>query len=340
MGTYTGTDEDDSIAPSGLSDGVLAAPPGTAPGAGPDTLIGNGGDDRLVGGGGRDQLFGGEGDDRLIGRRGADILDGGSGDDFYYIDDLGDVVSEVRGDAPGGVDRVRASVSYTLGFGLEALAFSGRNFQENLDGTGNALANVLSGNLGDNVLRGLRGGDWLHGSWGSDELIGGSGNDRLYGGKQEDLLKGGGGDDWLNGGRGTTVDRLGGGEGDDELIGEEGADRLAGGQGDDFFVFRRLDRESSDTIVDFGGTAGNNDRIVIRAHGPGFGIGLKAGTLSGAQFQVGAGHEAQTAEVRFLFDTQETTLWFDRNGNKDGGLTQLANLQAAANLQIDDILLI
>ena len=97
-------------------------------------------------------------------------------------------------------------------------------------------------------------------------------------------------------------------------------------------------KESGDAILDFGDTNGNDDQIAISASR--FGGGLVAGTLSAEQFQASAGHEAQTADVRFIFDTNDTTLWFDQNGDAEGGLKRVADLQASARLQIDDMVLI
>ncbi len=50
-------------------------------------------------------------------------------------------------------------------------------WNEDIDGTGNGLANVLVGNRGDNVLSGLAGNDTLQGGAGNDTLIGGAGSD-------------------------------------------------------------------------------------------------------------------------------------------------------------------
>lgn len=51
--------------------------------------------------------------------------------------------------ADGGSDRVLASVNWTLGAHVETLVLTGT---ANIDGTGNELANVLTGNAGNNVL--------------------------------------------------------------------------------------------------------------------------------------------------------------------------------------------
>ena len=86
------------------------------------------------------------------------------------------------------------------------------------------------------------------------------------------------------------------------------------------------------------GPDGNDDQIVINALS--FGGGLGTGNLSDAQFQTDAGDEAQNAQVRFLLDTSDTSLWFDENGSEAGGLTLVTELQAGADLRASDIFLI
>ncbi|WP_165828203.1 glycosyl hydrolase [Rhodovulum sp. BSW8] len=178
---------------------------------GHDTLQGAGGNDTLQGGAGGDWLLGGAGHDRLWGGAGADLLEGGAGDDIYAVDTPGDRTFERPGE---GWDRVCASVSWTLGDHVEQLTLGG---SAALDGTGNALANVLIGNAGASYLCGLGGRDTLSGGAGDDGLVGGAGDDRLWGGA---------GNDWLDGG-----------EGADLLDGGAGSDLLIGGAGADLFIF-------------------------------------------------------------------------------------------------------
>ena len=57
-----------------------------------------------------------------------------------------------------------------------------------VDGSGNALNNTLTGNGGANTLKGSFGDDVLMGGEGDDELLGGAGKDKLLGGGGNDLL--------------------------------------------------------------------------------------------------------------------------------------------------------
>jgi Ca2+-binding RTX toxin-like protein len=153
-----------------------------------NVLTGNSGNNTLSGGAGNDYLIGGAGNDVLDGGAGADVMYGGAGDDTYMVDDVGDVT----GDGGGGTDTVIATVTRSLGGGLENLILAG---SANINGSGNGLANTITGNSGDNALAGNAGDDTLLGGAGSDTLSGGAGNDLLDGGEGDDIMYGGPGDD-------------------------------------------------------------------------------------------------------------------------------------------------
>ena len=97
----------------------------------------------------------------LNGGTGTDRLVGGAGNDTY-VTDGGDTLTEASN---SGTDLVQTSVTLTLGVNLESLTLTG---SAAINGTGNTLANTISGNIGDNVL---------NGSTGVDTLVGGAGND-------------------------------------------------------------------------------------------------------------------------------------------------------------------
>src|SRR5205814_1497104 len=87
-----------------------------------NVLRGAGGNDTIYGNAGDDTLYGGDGNDALDGGLGADTMAGGVGDDTYFVNDAGDVVSELDGQ---GTDVVRASASHTLEDNVEKLVLTG-----------------------------------------------------------------------------------------------------------------------------------------------------------------------------------------------------------------------
>jgi VCBS repeat-containing protein len=152
-------------------------------GIGDNKLTGNEGNDTLLGGDGNDTLSGGVGADVLDGQAGADSMTGGDGNDTYYVDNVGDIVSELANNGLGGVDTVNSSITYTLTTNVENLTLTGT---ADLNGTGTSAANVMIGNSGANVLDGLAGNDTIQGGDGNDRLIGGAGSDSIDGGTGQD----------------------------------------------------------------------------------------------------------------------------------------------------------
>ncbi len=187
-------------------------------GAGIDTLTSienlNGSiyDDRLTGNSTGNVLYGFDGNDVLDGGAGADQLIGGWGDDIVYVDNAGDLVTEL---ADEGTDEVRSSLAYTLGANLENLRLTGAAA---IAGTGNGLNNIVSGNEAANTLAGLDGADNLYGNGGDDRLFGGLGNDTLTGGEGYDRMYGGIGDDTYMVSDATDFAYESAGEGHDTVI--------------------------------------------------------------------------------------------------------------------------
>jgi Ca2+-binding RTX toxin-like protein len=146
--------------------------------AGADTLAGGAEDDALFGGAGDDSISGGAGNDVLDGGTGNDTMVGGTGDDTYIVDSNGDVVIETDASATlsgvqissigGGIDKVVASINYTLGNFVENLELSGSTA---LSGSGNSLGNHIVGNQANNVLTGLGGDDQIDGGAGVDTAV-------------------------------------------------------------------------------------------------------------------------------------------------------------------------
>jgi Ca2+-binding RTX toxin-like protein len=156
----------------------------TGAGASPFTGTGNELANSISGGAGGDSLVGNAGADTLDGRAGADTLDGGTGNDVYLLDDAGDQVVET---APGDIDEVRTTLS-SLSLGrsdltsVENLTFTGAG-PTAFAGTGNTLANVITGGAGADTLLGMAGADTLVGNDGADQLAssGGGGSFRTTG---------------------------------------------------------------------------------------------------------------------------------------------------------------
>jgi len=111
-----------------------------------------------------DTLVGSAGNDTLDGDQGADEMTGGDGNDIYVVDNALDTVIETS-DSPSQIDTVLSSVSWTLGANLENLMLTGVSA---INGTGNALKNVITGNAANNILDGGAGADLLTGGDGSD----------------------------------------------------------------------------------------------------------------------------------------------------------------------------
>jgi Ca2+-binding RTX toxin-like protein len=176
MVDHNGTPGNDTIAGGALNDvsfglggnDVLTGLAST------DILDGGAGHDWLDGGIENDLLKGGAGNDTLVGGTGLDEMIGGAGNDVYHVDQTDDIVTEAAG---GGTDLVQAIVDgYQLGANVERLAVLGGA----VHGSGNALANYITGGGIGNSLAGLDGNDTIDGGGGADNLVGGKGNDTYY----------------------------------------------------------------------------------------------------------------------------------------------------------------
>jgi Ca2+-binding RTX toxin-like protein len=110
-------------------------------------------------------LSGNAGSNTLDGAAGNDTMKGGLGNDIYVVDAVADAVIEL---AAQGTDTVRSAISETLSVNVENLLLTG---VANSNGTGNALANVVTGNAGANVLDGKAGKDVLTGGGGKDAFL-------------------------------------------------------------------------------------------------------------------------------------------------------------------------
>ena len=110
-------------------------------------------------------LTGNTGNNRLDGGAGADTMVGGFGDDTYVVNIATDKVTELAGQGNDTIETSLASFSLATFTAVENLAYTG---SANFTGTGNALANTITGSIGN---------DTLNGGTGTDTLIGGVGDD-------------------------------------------------------------------------------------------------------------------------------------------------------------------
>ncbi|ULA63471.1 MAG: hypothetical protein LZF86_110167 [Nitrospira sp.] len=200
-------------------------------------------------------------DNVLAGNGAANVLTGGAGNDTYVVG-IGDTVVE---SVSGGTDTVQSALTYMLGSNIENLTLTGASA---INGTGNALDNVLIGNSAANVLTGGTGNDtyvigagdtvvenanagidtiqssvaWTLGSNFENLTLTGAGAVNGTGNSLANVLTGN-----------AAANTLSGGSGSDTLAGGQGNDILSGGNGNDTFQFFRGDGQ--DLIQDNNGTA-------------------------------------------------------------------------------------
>jgi serralysin len=225
--------------------------------------------ENAIGGTGADVLIGNSANNRLDGGAGVDQMFGGAGDDTFIVDQQGDVVFENDGE---GTDTVITTSNFYLYAGIENLTLTGGN----TFGVGNALDNVITGEVGENLIIagdgrdtvngggsrdsifGEAGDDILNGEDGVDYIVGGIGNDTINGGNHADEMYGQDGDDIMRGGNSFDTDIIVGGLGNDTIYGNSGQgdyDLLYGNEGSDTFyvdtpddlVFEQLN-EGTDTV--------------------------------------------------------------------------------------------
>jgi Ca2+-binding RTX toxin-like protein len=197
-----------------------------------ENVDGGAGNDSIAGSTIDNLLVGGIGNDTLDGVTGIDTLAGETGNDSYVVDSNNDVVAE-NYNSSDEIDRVYASVNYTLSNNVENLTLTGTSA---INGTGNVFHNLIEGNTAANSL---------DGGAANDSLIGGAGNDTLNGGTDIDTCVLGDGNNTLdlnlttsqNTGEGldllTNIEDVDGGAGNDSIVGNTADNRLNGGLGND-----------------------------------------------------------------------------------------------------------
>jgi Ca2+-binding RTX toxin-like protein len=228
----------------------------------------------------------------LNGRAGADTLVGGGGNDSYYVDNGGDMIVESPG---GGIDKVFASVSFTLADAVEKLTLRGTGA---INGTGNSADNTINGNDAANVLDGMAGADTLNGGGGNDTYVvdnvgdsvveSGAGIDTvlssltftLVAGVENLTLTGAAAIDGVGN---SKVNLIIGNAAANVLDGGAGADTLRGGGGDDTYVVDN----AADTVIE---TAGNGLDTVEAKVSFSLGAAIENLTLTGTSAINGTGN--------------------------------------------------
>ena len=237
-------------------------------------------------------LNGGAGHDLLDGLAGTDTLNGGAGNDAYYMTSgtTGDVLSD-----SGGTDTVYITLAYwALGSAFENLTLLGSG---DIDGDGNALANVLTGNSGANEFHGNQGNDTIVAAAGDDSVGGGSGND------------------WLEAGAGNDT---------------------LGGSGDrDHYVFREYGVANADSILDMSSNWDDIQLDIAAFSALGTtGRFVSGDARFYAAAGAASGHDATD---RIVFNTTTHQLFYDADGSGSGAAQLIATLTNGVNVTATDI---
>jgi hypothetical protein len=273
------------------------------------TYYGNGDDNTITGSFNDDFIYGKGGNDLLYGSFGNDLIKGGGGDDFLFGED--------------GDDNL-------------------------LGGVGN---DSLSGGSGNDILGGGKGNDNLEGGLGADQFKGGQGTDtadyssatsgvtvyfvnntalgyatgdtfvnmeNLVGTAYADYLQagdngmavGGAGNDNLYGASYTTGDAAG------IIRGDAGYDTLHMNYGDTTAWLQN--NQGYDTIDQF---VENADNFFIDLSD--FGLG---NTFDFAELVNSNSHTAIGGNAQFIYDGDDSLLYFDTNGSGAGGQILIADL--------------
>jgi trimeric autotransporter adhesin len=228
-------------------------------------------------------LTGNDGNNILDGGTGADTMLGGLGNDAYFVDNIGDQVTENPG---AGNDTVFSTTHFRLSADVDNLVLQGST---DLQAYGNSLSNLLVGGTGSDILNGEGGADAMFGGAGNDAYFvdnpadvvfenSGEGNDTVYstahyrlGADVEYLVLQGSAD--LQGYGNSLSNVIAGNTGNNILNGETGGDAMFGGAGNDaYFVDNAGDvviensGEGNDTVyasIDYRLTA-NVENLILQ----------------------------------------------------------------------------
>lgn len=292
---------------------------------GDNVLIGNAAANTLRGNGGNDTLDGGS--------AGGDTLIGGAGNDTYIVSHAGMTLNE---SANQGIDTVLSNRTFTLANNFENLTLTGTG---NINGSGNALANVIIGNSGNNTLSGAGGNDTFIATIndGNDAYDGGSGTDTIdFGGITAAMN--------INLRNGTaTGSQIGnntlggieiaiGGSGNDTITAGTAPEQLTGGGGADTFVYQTSTAAGNganrSVITDFAAGVDKINLAALDADSRAASPGVQHFTFDGL---LGAGVNPTTGHIGYHFVTiagQEHTII-------DGNIRTANAIDTTVDFQID-----
>ena len=258
----------------------------------------------------------------IVGNNGKNVLKGGAGNDTYTVT-AGDTVTEL---VNAGTDKVQSAVTWVLGANIENLTLTG---SAAINGTGNALNNVIAGNNGKNNLQGGLGNDtYLVGTGDTVTESANAGVDIVQSSVTwvlanniENLTLTGSAA--INGSGNTLNNVLIGNVGNNVLNGGLGKDTLTGGTGKDSFRFDTTLNASTnlDTIADFKAV---DDTILLE--NAIFKKLVATGTLKASSFKASTSGNATDADDFILYETDTGKLFYDADGSGAGAKVQFALL--------------
>ena len=223
--------------------------------------------------------------------------------------------------AAGFTSDTVAIPSANAGSGSNFNEFEGMGGNDIITGNGNTRVSYDNATAGVTVTLGINGSGTTTGddSVGTDTFI--SGVSRVRGSDFDDTITGNNGNNFIEG--------------------QGGNDTLTGGGGLDRFIYSAVS-DGLDHIVDFSGHGGQNDELDFDHLAFGSGLaaaGADTGTLDASHFVADATGPT-TADQKFWYDTDNSTLYYDADGSGSGAAVAVAVFNNGFVLNNTDIHLI